>query len=84
MNFHSFVLLFGLMSKATLQERLKLLYILHLSRLLDLSNSGEYPRKYSHDETSKNLQISLGIYIPDLEVLPNLLHDPCSIAEYPI
>ena len=33
MNFHSFVLLFGLMSKATLQERLKLLYVLHLTRL---------------------------------------------------
>ena len=55
MNFHSFVLLFGLMSKATLQERLKLLYILHLTRLLDPSNTDENHAKSSCDENSKTL-----------------------------
>ena len=41
MNFHSFVLLFGLMSKATLQERLKLLYILHQDQLLNPRSTSE-------------------------------------------
>ena len=54
MNFHSFVLLFGLMSKATLQERLKLLYILHLSHLLD--NKGGHNQEGSSEyESSKIL-----------------------------
>ena len=56
MNFHSFVLLFGLMSKATLQERLKLLYVLHLTQLLDESNTNAYPAKGSCDESSKTPQ----------------------------
>ncbi len=33
MNFYSFCQLFGVMSRATLQERLKLLYILHVKEL---------------------------------------------------
>jgi len=33
MNFRSFVELFDIMSKATLQERLKLLFILHIKEL---------------------------------------------------
>jgi hypothetical protein len=35
MNFHNFCQLFGIMSRSTLQERLKLLYILHLNELSD-------------------------------------------------
>ena len=56
MNFHSFVLLFGLMSKATLQERLKLLYILHLNQLLNPSSS-------SLDATTSESSKGLHVYI---------------------
>ncbi len=38
MNFHSFCQILGIMSRSTLQERLKLLYILHLD---DLSSADE-------------------------------------------
>ena len=59
MNFHSFVLLFGLMSKATLQERLKLLYILHLTQLLDQkSNGGKFHKGSVDCESSKNIIIT--------------------------
>ena len=33
MNFYNFVELFGIMSRATLQDRLKLLFILHVKEL---------------------------------------------------
>lgn len=33
MNFYNFVELFGIMSRATLQDRLKLLFILHIKEL---------------------------------------------------
>ena len=53
MNFHSFVLLFGLMSKATLQERLKLIYILHRNQLLISDSTSEHQLDAS--ESSKKL-----------------------------
>lgn len=53
MNFHSFVQLFGLMSKATLQERLKLLYILHQSQLLNQSNTDASNLEDSSCDSSK-------------------------------
>lgn len=55
MNFHSFVLLFGLMSKATLQERLKLLYILHRNQLLDSRSTS---KDLDNSESSKQLVLS--------------------------
>lgn len=68
MNFHSFVLLFGLMSKATLQERLKLLYILHLTRFLDQSNTTACPAKSSCDKSSKILKMLSKICCVNVQV----------------
>ena len=53
MNFHSFVLLFGLMSKTTLQERLKLLYILHRNQLLNSRSASK--QDVDAGESSKEL-----------------------------
>lgn len=62
MNFHSFVLLFGLMSKATLQERLKLLYILHLNRLLNPNSTSECSLDASTGESSKDRSMASSVH----------------------
>lgn len=55
MNFNSFVQLFGIMSKATLQERLKLLFILHIKELTQ-THQGDSQAKSSLENSGVNLE----------------------------
>ena len=63
MNFHSFVLLFGLMSKATLQERLKLIYVLHLTQL---QNRGSSDMESSTTTESSKISPSHSVHSQDI------------------
>lgn len=52
MNFNSFCQLFGIMSRSTLQERLKLLFILHLKELTECEEEEEHGIKIDYNKLS--------------------------------
>ena len=53
MNFRDFCLLFAVMSKAPLQDRLKLLYCLHCEQLLQHNSAGSPSDEDAPSEPSK-------------------------------